>query len=334
MNENSAIEPRWSGVTFGQTGNRFMYSNNPEFLYNNMGTALGNLGNSNVDGLYTVETTLALNQEYVAEWYHHVPTGTTTYRIGVAIYNDSSTPKSFRWTNAAKKYASQSSVTANVGAELFPAYYKSTNDQYVDVPANQTKVFFYDDVPVGNLSVGRVKFYARSTGLKARIFCIKKNKITDANHVFRLPKALDSGNGVSSGLYLYDTRTLTRNFSDIHQGIKLSAFGAYNSNEYEPGQPGYIGPQLRQGNYGIQYDISIPGSAGKKMRIWPTLDGSAAGPYGRIVLKTSAAGGWYTTTLIKNTDTKKYWDFTMPSDAKFSFNLPGGNNGQVLFEFV
>lgn len=186
-------------------------------------------------------------------------------------------------------------------------------------------------IPTGHYTTGKIKFVAKGSGLIARVFWIRTDKLKDPAQIFGLPRATPEPDPTKSpwarttAFFRYDNRTAV---IDVNV-TKSVYFGGLDNNpgEYEKGLNVLGNPYLR-GNYGITYEIFLKNAKGKKIKITPNLFDKKA----QIVL-WEPSKGWYRTSLITTSSQTKYWLIDVAPEAYFKYVLPSFNCGNIVFEF-
>ncbi|ANB57677.1 hypothetical protein GFC29_3111 [Anoxybacillus sp. B7M1] len=304
-------------VSMTQSGNKYIYSNNPESIQ-------GTMVSSSPYGKYTIDQPLQSSTTYVAEFYHHNYTG-DSLRVGIAIKNNNSYTANVRVQN---KAILAGQYTLETSTSVLRDFGNSTNDQTISIPANSTVTILYTDVPTQYIVNGKVKFTPQAGNMNARVFFISTSKY-NVNNIFSLPRATSANSSMTTAFFNYDTRTVNVNAATT-PSFYLSAYQD-NPGEYETGT-NVLGSSKLLGNYGIVYDVYLSNAAGKRIKITPNLASQGA-TQAQIVLWT-ASNSWYRTTYVNRSSSQPYWLMSVPSDGHFKFTLPGGNFGNVLFEII
>ncbi len=324
-------------LTFSQaSSNRYIYSNNPEYLLPE------HLGPS-VTGGYTISQALVANTNYDAE-FSHKNYANYRLRIGVLICNTNSTAQMIRVFN--NNNANSGTYYRPLGASVETTYWKaSPGYQDISVPANKTVFICSTLVSHGQYAVGKVLFKPLSSNMYCKIAFVKTddkvvNPTLDANNAISVPQVTGNGQTQTTAAYLSDARTATYDYT--LETNKNKAFyinlvvptkqAVSNLNEYE--NPQYYLPNSRpqlMGNYGMCYFITLKNASGKKLRITP--DWTSVHANGTTYQDYAIYDGsiWKS---IHISDNPGYVDLTVPSNQSFKFVLPGGNTGNVYCKFI
>src|SRR5450830_1253239 len=311
----------------------YIYSNNPEEL------ALGNA--------CTIEKYLSTaNANYDVEFYHSVPTGGASRKVGVAIQN-------LTGSTATITIYAESVAVATLGQSAGPAagvelaYQKQlalggASITTIDLPSNQSVMVIPSNVNNtingGQTIIGKIRLSSNVANVKLRVFygtpASASTVFTYAYATYTLP---GPGNysGQTIGYFQHDVLAAPVDFSQGQSSFVLprwSTTPAPPGSEYEaaesysaphdPHDPhGPCGPLggnnvVLGGNYGMVYQITIAHASGKKLHV------SGAGSF----VAQAPGGNWYSYTSFPQT-------FDIISDSwLFKFVQPGGNSSNFAFE--
>lgn len=311
--------PVWAaiGVSFSNTGYKYIFSSNPEDIYS---TALK----------YTINQSLSSYTTYDFELYHHNYSG-ASLKFGVALKNTSTATATVTINARVIRYSNPDPPSeVDMTAPLIRDYQQNYGATTIYINPGQCAWLMVLDVPAGKLVNGKVRMRS-NVGLTARVFHGPTS--TTPTQVFGSIPRDTAGNGVVTGFFNYDGKY---NSSPIDASgnptFILSEWPPnLNRNEYEWGQnlidpsDGYL-----DANYGATYTITVTNAANKKLKITPNWSGGAQ--TARIVLYTPTYG-WYTTTRLSP---GQYWLMSMGTNSTFTFKyvLPGGNWGNMKFEVI
>jgi len=304
------------GLTFSHSGNKYIFSDNPESIPSS--------------DRYTIEETLSSSYTYDIELYHHNLTGSTK-RIGVAIYNPNASSATI--TVYAKKTGysnTDQSSEVDLTAPLQRDYQMGIGATTLSLSGYSYAFLVYVDTPTGKLVNEKVKIKSSLSNVKMRIFH-GPTSVT-AQQVFSYSRDSASGSSTTTGFFQNDGLSNSTSIdASSYPSFVLSEWRpSLNQNEYETGT-NVLGSSQLGGNYGMVYTITINNPGGKRIKITPNWSASGNN-YARIVLWT-AANGWYTTTKITP---YSYWIMATGTGATFTFKyvLPGGNFGNFKFEVI
>jgi len=304
------------GLTFSHSGNKYIFSDNPESI-------------PSADK-YTIEETLSSSYTYDIELYHQNLTGATK-RVGIALYNpnaSSATITIYAKVTGTSNTAQSSEV--DLTAPLQRDYQNGTGATTLTLLANSYSFLVYVDMPTSKLVNEKVKIKSSLSNVRARVFH-GPTSVT-AQQVFSYSRDSASGSSTTTGFFQNDglSNSTTIDASSYPSFVLSEWRPNLNSNEYETGT-NVLGSSQLGGNYGMVYTITISNPGGKRLRITPYWAGSGNN-YARIVLWTST-NGWYTTTKISP---NSYWLMATGTGATFTFKyvLPGGNFGNFKFEII
>ncbi len=350
--------------TMSNGGNTYIYSDNPEMLWDGTATNPGSWVNnfSGRSGAYTIEQALTPNTVYDAYFYHINKTQSKTIKVGVYLYTTTGTATATIYN---KKVVSKDNSTLTddaMCASVETGYQQSTNYQTLNITTDGTFIA-YDTISPLMLINGHVMFKTASSNIKCRIVFLDSTSTVNPK---TLGKAIAMSSGVT-GLFPCDVKYVSYNYSNVSpsgkHGFYLALSGSAmgnNAGEYDTGTNliNTNNNQL-QGNYGIVYNMVLSNCAGKTIRItadWDSIWNSSSGTW--CVCETFAycPGGstssWTSqrTHSIYNkrdpkTNTKTaytgseptYIDVPVPAgnnSYNFKFILPGSNFGNVYFQII
>ncbi len=313
----------------------YIYSNNPESLPSAAGNAC------------TIEKYLSTaNANYDVEFYHSVPTGGASRKVGVAIQNLTGSGATITiYAESVAVATSGQVVGLAAGVEL--AYQKqlalgAASITTIDLPSNQSIMVIPSDVPNtingGQTIIGKIRLSSNIASVKLRVFY---GAPANASAVFTYayakyltfdnPPASNAYNGKTTGYFPHDALATPVDFSQGQSSFVLPRWSLTNpppASEYEaaesssaPHDPhGPCGPQpvgkvVLGGNYGMVYQITVAHASGKKLHV------SGAGSF----VAQALGGKWYSYTSFPQT-------FDITSDSwLFKFVQPGGNSSNFAF---
>ncbi len=347
-------------------GNQYIYSDNPEMLWDGTTTNPGSWVNnfSGRSGAYSIEMDLTPNTLYDAYFYHINKTQSRNIRVGVYLYTASG---SSTVTILNKKVLTSSTFTGSgddaLCASVETGYQTSTN--YTTQSVTNNGIFIADDtIAPLKLINGHVMFKV-SSSTKCRIVFLDATSTANPK---TLGKALPMSSGVT-GLFAGDVKYVSYNYNTVSSngshGFYLALAGSamgYNPGEYVAGSNTINSNNLLQGNYGIVYNMVLSNCAGKTIRITPDWDSIWNSANGTWQVRESLAycpGGSTSSWTYKrihsvfegrDNDPKSpnynkkiaytgteptYIDVPVPAgnnSYNFKFILPGSNFGNVYFE--
>jgi hypothetical protein len=316
------------------TGISYIYSNNPESLP---------AGNA-----CTIEKYLSTaNANYDVEFYHSVPTGGASRKVGVAIQNLTGSAATITiYAESVAIATSGQAAGPAAGVEL--AYQKqltlgTASITTIDLPSNQSVMVIPSNINstinAGQTIIGKIRLSSNIASVKLRIFYgTPANASTVFTYAyahyitFDNPPASNAYNGKTIGYFSHDALATSVDFSQGQSSFVLPRWSRTNpppTSEYEaaenysaPHDPhGPSGPQptgdvVLGGNYGMVYQITIAHASGKKLHI------SGAGSF----VAQAPGNNWYSYTSFPQI-------FDITSDSwLFKFIQPGGNSSNFTFE--
>lgn len=312
-------------ITFGNNGVKYIYSNQPENIYEYWGE-------------YTIEQTLSSSYTYDIE-YNHVNMAHTNYdpslpisrKIGVALYNNNSSTATITVYALVKGYQifDSSHAVVDLTAPLASSYQQGVGATTITIPAYGSTFLMYSNVPHDNVVFGKAKIKSNLSNVRLRIF--QGNTTDSASSVFSYSRDTKVNDDQTTGYFNYDGKYNTNTIdASTNPTFYLSDWldnnGIHdNINEYETGT-NILGRSKLGGNYGMTYTITINNPASKKLRITPYAYPA------RLVVYNPYYGYWYDTGKI----TSGYWTMPMTSTSTYTFKyvLPGFNDGNMKFEVV
>lgn len=344
-------------------GNKYIYSDNPEMLWDGTGTQ-GNGWVNNFNGrsgAYTTEETLAVNTLYDAYFYHINKTTSKYIKVGVYIY-----------ATTAGTVTTLNKSVANTGTSSFPdyemcanietGYQKSTNYTTQSLAAGTGTFIASDQIGPLTLVNGHVMFKV-SSSMKCRIVFYDASVTTINPNT--LGKAIPMSTGTTA-TFVGDVKYADYNYNSVStngsHGFYLATAGSdmsFNTGEYETGSNAINSNNQLMGNYGRVYNMVLSNCAGKTLRItpdWGTIWNSSSGTWLVREALAYCPGGstssWTykkihsiynkretgQTTPTSYTGTElTYIDVVVPAgnnSYNFKFILPGSNFGNVYFKFI
>ncbi len=348
--------------TMSNGGNTYIYSDNPEMLWDgttsNPGSWVNNF--SGRSGAYTIEQALTSNTMYDAYFYHINKTQSKTIKVGVYLYTTSGTATATIYNKKVVSKDNSSLTDDAMCASVETGYQQSTNYQTLNITTDGTFIA-YDTISPLKLINGHVMFKTTSSNIKCRIVFLDSTSSVNPK-TFGKATAMSSG---VTGLFPCDVKYVSYNYSNVapsgKHGFYLALAGSAmgnNAGEYDTGLNTINGNTELQGNYGIVYNMVLSGCAGKTIRItadWDSIWSSSSGTW--CVCETFAycPGGstssWTSQRIHSiynkrdSTNTKTaytgseptYIDVPVPagdSSYNFKFILPGSNFGNVYFRII
>jgi hypothetical protein len=349
--------------TMSNGGNKYIYSDNPEMLWDGTGTqGTGWVNNFNGrSGAYTIEETLTANTLYDAYFYHINKTTSKNIKVGVYIY-----------ATTAGTVTTLNKVVLKSGTSSFPDYemcanvetgYQTSTNYTTQSLATGTGTFIASDqIAPLNLVNGHVMFKV-SSSMKCRIV------FYDASVTTINPSTLGKAIAMSSGTtatFSGDVKYANYNYNSVSSngshGFYLATAGSnmsFNIGEYDTGSNAINSNNQLMGNYGRVYNMVLSNCAGKTLRItpdWGTIWNSSSGTwlvrealaycpggstsswtYKKIhSIYNARVSGETTPTSYTGTE-PTYIDVVVPSgnnSYNFKFILPGSNFGNIYFKFI
>lgn len=327
----AAVDLVYTRTGIGAIG--YIYSNNPESLPSAAGNAC------------TIEKYLSTaNANYDVEFYHSVPTGGASRKVGVAIQNlTGSTATITIYAESVAVATSGQAAGPAAGVEL--AYQKqlalgAASITTIDLPSNQSIMVIPSNVTNtingGQTIIDKIRLSSNVANVKLRVFYgTPASASTVFTYAYATPKlGSDNYSGQTVGYFQHDALAVSVNFPAV-SSFRLPAWGSKlgpvpDTSEYEaaesypaPHEPhGPCGPWndnnvvVLGGNYGMVYQITIAHASGKKLHV------SGAGSF----VAQALGGKWYSYTSFPQT-------FDIISDSwLFKFVQPGGNSSNFVFE--
>jgi len=322
----AAVDLVYTRTGIGAIG--YIYSNNPESLPSAAGNAC------------TIEKYLSTaNANYDVEFYHSVPTGGASRKVGVAIQNlTGSTATITIYAESVAVATSGQAAGPAAGVEL--AYQKqlalgAASITTIDLPSNQSVMVVNNTINGGQTIIGKIRLSSNIANVKLRVFYgTPANTLTVFAYAYATYTLPGPGNysGQTIGYFQHDALAAPVDFSQGQSSFVLprwSTTPAPPGSEYEaaesysaPHDPhGPCGPLggnnvVLGGNYGMVYQITIAHASGKKLHV------SGAGSF----VEQAPGGKWYSYTSFPQT-------FDIISDSwLFKFVQPGGNSSNFVFE--
>ncbi|MGO0122944.1 stalk domain-containing protein [Desulfothermobacter acidiphilus] len=311
-------------LRFDRGGNRYIFSNQPEFLPDRSG--------------YTIEQTLKEGTGYDVEFFHLNPPGGQPKLVGVALYNPGPSSASIK-IGAKVADSGRAREAIDLTSEGLVNFFHAQGKGELEIPAKGYALLLAESIPENFLAWGKADLEVERGQVQLRVFHVSQEALKPGSEkdlaatAFKLPRDQDMDPGVTTGLYTYDH---LRNANPI-EASELPCFvlsewlPRYNLGEYDRAAAGYLGYPYLGGNYGAVYEITISHPEGRKLRITPNWQADANN-YARIVLYTPEKG-WHALPGITRGQS---WEIQMDDSPTFTFRyaLPGGNFGGLRFEVI
>ncbi|MCX8130583.1 MAG: hypothetical protein N3I35_10855 [Clostridia bacterium] len=316
----TASESGTTVINFSTTpdGNKFIYSNNPEYIYGTSG--------------YTISQSLDTSSNYDAEFYHINSSG-TTLRFGVLIVNNNTGSASVRVFNNNSAWNYSGNVPNATASMVYN--YVNASSGYTDysIAGKGSKFICFTSAASGYHAAGKVLFKALNSNMYCKVVYIVagSNETTNQTNAQNAPETTKLANPTSTNCYPYDARVSTVSGTSGTKFYLSYVSGSAPSNPNEYLAPiSYPNPSrsLLQGNYGVTYNLTLTGASGKMLTIKP--DWNSCTKDQCYVFHNGIS--WNTVTIPYNSTG---YTFTLPStggNVNIKFILPGGNVGNVLFK--
>lgn len=313
----------FEAISFTPGGTRLAYSNNPESV-------------KSTNTKYTVQVNLVKDTPVIHDYYHHNVSGSAV-KFGIVIKNTNSTAAKIRLT----KYAIKSSLgnTQTTSANMHLEYNKSTNDQYITIPANSCK---WIDMCTTTISTQyfvccRAFITAASSGLISRI--AYGSSSCSASAVFNASRAESDGLKRTSATFRYDTRYANIDMDAISQFIICARNSSYliNKNEFADSSASILAgadgmpavgnddkycKYLVWGNFSVYYIFNFKNNSGKKI----TIKQNESMQKNKCLMQTDGK-----TWVSQEINQYNGLTLNISNISTFKFILTGGNFGNIAF---
>ncbi len=326
----------YDSLSFTQTNNSYIYSNNPEKIYSSY--------LKNGIGAYTIKVQLEANKSYDVEYSHANYTG-VPLTLAVILTNkgpgDATITKMNNWSAANRSYYV-------IGSEVETEYWSNAKYSTKDLNAGTSEIYLRSDLNSANASagVGKILLKANTSNVECKVVIFKTG--TSLATVLGLPvfdcmntgssNGSGTGKATGTGLYGHDGRMATFDYNtSVYKSFYLDCFSdyvsKYNENEFEapdqylpysgwqsnapqvsPRPP--VSPGLLQGSYGIMYNIIMKNAANKTLYLVPDWDNITYNNYQFYTIRDPYTSSWKTVSVQK----PGYISIKLPNSTSFGFN--------------
>ncbi len=322
-----AADRAYDRLSMSMTGNRYLYSNNPEKITT---TYLP----SGTTGKCTLNRVVSAGALYDVEFSHTNMTG-TQLTVAVLITNNSGATANITVLN---KSSAANGTYDIMGAAVEKEYWSTSKYESKSLANGASEIICSANISSANYStgIGKVMFKAdRSVNCKVVYMRTGTTKVAAG----KLP-ALSAGelSGQTTSECKYDGRTVIYDYNtsknkSFYLNMDPSTHNYYNNGEFE--KPVWFLPNSReynQGNWGISYNMRLNNCGGKTLYIQPDWDNIKYTSTNSYTIYDPYTTSWKAFTLRRG----QFATIKLPNSSSFIFNfvLAGGDSGHEYFTFI